>query len=70
MTDKSINILKEINLDDCIIDELRNRVEKVCELINEKYNMGYYMGFISCLFGVGIISSDDYDELASEVEQP
>ena len=74
MRKESIDILKEINLDEWLINDLDKKIDnfhnqKRPEYCNGYCN-GYYMGYIFALYDTGLIDCDDLDSLASEVEDP
>lgn len=70
MTKKNIEKLESIGIDINCIDDLAKRVEKFLDGVDERYNLGYYCGYIDCLYDFGCINVVDYEELSSEVEYP
>lgn len=70
MRKESIDILKEINLDEYCINDLDKKIENFHNQKRPEYCNGYYMGYIFALYDTGLIDCDDLDYLALEVEDP
>lgn len=68
MRKESIDILKEINIDEWLINDLDKKIDNVRNGKRSNYCKGYYMGYIFALHDTGLIDSDDLDYLALEVE--
>lgn len=68
MRKESIDILKEINLDEWLINDLDKNIDNFRNKKRPEYCNGYYMGYIFALYDTGLIDSDDLDYLALEVE--
>jgi hypothetical protein len=70
MTKKNIQKLESIGIDIYCIDDLAKRVEKYHDGVDERYNLGFYNGYICSLYDFGMINVIEYEELSSEVEEP
>lgn len=70
MIKRNIQKLESIGIDINCIDDLAKRVEKFHDGIDERYNLGYYCGYIASLYDFGCINIIEYEELSSEVEDP
>lgn len=70
MRKESIDILKEINLDEWLINDLDKKIVNVRYGKWSNYCKGYYMGYIFALYDTSHIDDIDLDYLALEVEYP
>lgn len=70
MRKESIDILKEINLDEWLINDLDKKIDNFRNKKRPEYCNGYYMGYIFALYDMGHIDDIDLDYLALEVENP
>lgn len=70
MRKENLEILEELGLNEYCINDLVKKVNHVHSEKRSYFSMVYYMGYIYSLYDMGHIDNDDFDSLASEVEDP